>query len=823
MPRSRITRANALAFVTAFVILFTQILVHRVVSAKLLNNYAFLVISLTMLGFAFSGVVLSRKLHRFLAKFDDSVSLCGSLFVLSFLGACIVFYHAPVGTQQATTRSEFVSTFLSCMPLALLFAVPFAFCGLILGLLLSDPGLPTSRVYFSDLFGSALGAVAVIPAISWMGAEKSALAASGLLLVAVGLLAPRRGWPARALIAAAAACLGLAVIQEHRFFELRYPEGTMLAAASDPKSGVVIEHVAWDPVSRIEVSRIPPPDPTNLPFPCLIGDNPAFLSRFKRLITQNNFAFTFAVDYDGTKDSLEGIQNTIYAAAYQATSVEKPNVAIIGVGGGFDILNALYFDAAEVRAIEVNRATVKILTETYRDYFKDWVADPRVKLVQGEGRHCLAASDQRFDIIQLSGVDSYSGTPGAAHVFSESYLYTDEAFDLYLSRLSENGIMNLMRLEFLPPREMLRALTTAVAALRRAGSSRPSDHIVMLTAKDGRFTALLLKKNPFTTPEIDRVRHWADQQKYFGISAAPGLVSASPNFYQAFLALNNPQAEAAYPSLCPFDIRPVSDDRPFFFKYSYWRHLLPESPLVSSTVPVMEFSLLILLGLIGLAALVCIFLPLLKLSRRHAEARTPWRFAAIFAGTAVGYLAIEVALLQKFGLFLGHPNYSLSIVLASLLFSTGLGSLWSKQLVGRLKPLGLSGVLAFTIFAQYCWIFPNLQQFMTLPLVLRAAAVFLLILPVGMCLGTFVPSAIDGLKRTDASFIPWAWGINGIFSVLAPILSVALSMTWGINALFLSSIPIYLMVGAVWVGSDKVASVTTSAQSWQSGLKRATN
>ena len=138
---------------------------------------------------------------------------------------------------------------------------------------------------------------------------------------------------------------------------------------------------------------------------------------------------------------------------------------MICVGGGFDVLTALFFEASRIRAVEINAATIEIVTSTFAEYFRPWVEDPRVELVAGEGRHHLTAIDERFDVLQLSGVDSYSGTAGAAHVFSESYLYTEEAWDLYLSRLTDDGMVCMMRLELHPPREMLRAMTTAVAAL----------------------------------------------------------------------------------------------------------------------------------------------------------------------------------------------------------------------------------------------------------------------------------------------------------------------------------------------------------------------
>lgn len=792
-----ISRANVLAFATALITLALQILVHRIVSAKLLNNYAFLVISLTMLGFAFSGTLLSRWLPRLLEQFNEAVNLWASLFVISTIGVTLLFCHAGVGHQKFASRGEFVSSFFGLMPFALLYAVPFAFSGFILGMLLSAPGLPARRIYCSDLLGSACGALAVVPAITFLGVETSLLAACLLQwVVAVFLLPPRR-WPVRGLLAFAALLIVTASLFQRWFFEMRHRDGSILAATQQPGSGYFLEHIAWDPVARIEVSRIPPPDPEHIPYPVLIGDNPAFLKRFKRIITQNNFAFTFAVEYDGDPKSLAGIDQTIYAAAYEATCVRHPRVATIGVGGGFDILTALYFEAPEITAVEINAATVKILTETYRDYFRACVADPRVHLVQAEGRHYLATTPRQFDVLQLSGVDSYSGTPGAANVFSENYLYTAEAFDLYLSRLTDQGVLNMMRLEYIPPREMLRGLTTAVAALRRAGATRPAHHIIMLTANEGNFTALLVKKKPFTELEEQRLSSWAATNKFLKVSAAPHLNPAQKNFYQSFLALDEAAHEQAYYAICPFNVTPVTDNCPFFFRYSFWRHLWPQDQLIRTTVPAMEISLTILFFLVGLAAIICVWVPLRLMGAAPGEGSRRWRYAVAFAGTALGYLAIEIALFQKFSLFLGHPNYALSVVLAVLLLSTGLGSLFSAPIVRTLRGAGMvSFALAGVLLLEHRFILPKLASWVALPFMARAMIVAGLVMPLGLLMGTFVPTALDRLKAGgDARFVPWAWGINGIFSVLAPVLSIGLSVTWGINVLLLTAIPLYLVVG----------------------------
>ena len=797
MSLSLNARAGALAFLTAFCTLFVQVLVHRMVSAKLLNNFAFLAISLTMLGFAFSGVILSRWLPWLLKHLYDVVSTSAALFALTTVGASVVFYQAEAGGQLSTTRSDFILDLLQWIPLSLLYAIPFTFCGLILGALLSSPDLPVRRIYFFDLAGSALGAVAVIPAITRLGVETSVLAACAVLLVGAVLFAPPVGRPARVLTAAAVLVLVLATVYEGRFFEMHYPKGSMLAAAQEPGRGSAIEHIAWDPLARIEVTRIPSPSPDTMPFPSLLGENRDFLAKFKRVITQNNYAFTYAVDYDGVKESLRGIEETIYSVAYHATSVSRPRVLVIGVGGGFDVLSALAFDASDIIGVEINGATMGVLTRTYRDYFRSWVEDPRVHLVEGDGRHFLATTDRRFDVLQLSGVDSYSGTPGAAHVFSESYLYTAEAFDLYLSHLTDEGILNMMRLEFLQPREMLRALTTAVDALRRQGVRQPAGHIMMVSQMDGRFTALLVKKTPFTASQQQRLEAATMTRRFFKISAGPQLNAQRANAYQAFLSLGDSRKEADFLARYPFDVSPIEDNRPFFFRYSYWWHLFPDDPMIwGSIIPVMEYTVILLAAIIGGAAVFCIYVPLRFFASHGIHAPHAPRYALYFAGIALAYLAIELALLQKFGLFLGHPNYALSVVLAAFLLATGLGSLFSETIVRAIGCIRfVSYVLSAVILVEYGLIFPLLPRLVGLPFGLRATIVFALVLPIGVCLGTFLPAALEQLKRTAARFVPWAWGINGLFSVLAPVLGIAFSISWGINALLLAAIPVYLAVG----------------------------
>jgi spermidine synthase len=794
---NRTARAGVLAFVTAFAVLGSSVLVHRLVSAKLLSNFAFFVISLTMLGFAISGVVLSQRRDALLARLDTLAVWSGVGFTLSMLVAAAVFARAPnVEDWGGTSRSGFLVAFVSCIPLALLFVVPYAFAGLLLGALLCSPDLPVRRIYFLDLLGSAFGAILAIPAIRGLGVERSLVAACALMLATCVISCRPRGALLRGAVALAAAGLLVVLVWPERVIAFRYARGSYLGASQVPDSGYVLEHVAWDPIARIEVLGVPPPAPAGVRWAAAFDDNAPLVSRFRRVLTQNNNAYTYAPYYDGTPSTLTGLDRSTYATAYVASSVARPRAVVLGVGGGLDILTALRYDAREVTGVEINGATLDILARSYADYFRHWTRDPRVRLVHDDGRHFLARAQEPWDVIQLSGVDSASGTPAAAHVFSENDLYTVEAFRLYLSRLSPDGILNVSRQEWQPPRDMLRAVAIAVEALRLSGVESPANHVVVIASRAGDATLLLLKRNPFTAPEVERLARWIEPSPYWYLAAAPGRTPSGQNLYAGYLRLGSPRREAAFLAAYPYDVRPTTDDRPFFFRTSRWRHVLPSANLVP---PVMEVGTLALGVIVAMATLLSVYLPLRLLARRGLREPRARRLAGFFVAIGLGYMAIEISLLQRFALLLGHPNYALSVVLAALLSATGVGSATSAWLVGRFKgelrfvSYGVALlVLGFLLLAS-----PRLASLAGLPFAARVAIVFAVVTPLGLLLGVFFPSALDALKTSAPAFVPWAWGLNGIASVLGPVVAVAVSMTWGIDALLLAAVPLYLIAGVL--------------------------
>jgi hypothetical protein len=305
---------------------------------------------------------------------------------------------------------------------------------------------------------------------------------------------------------------------------------------------------------------------------------------------------------------------------------------------------------------------------------------------------------------------------------------------------------------------------------------------------------VLAQPRPFAPEQVARVAAWAAPNPYLWLAAAPGFTPPAASPYAALLAVPTADGLDAELRRYPWDVVPVTDDRPFFFRTSRWSHLWPRAG-VDPGAPIMELGLLTLLAVSAAAAVAFVYLPLRGL-RRPGETGTA-RLAVYFGSLGLGYMAIEMALIQKFGLLLGHPNLALSVVLASLLLATGVGSLVSGPVVrsarGSLR--FVSYALSFVLLAELLLAFPRLGSWVALPLAARAALVAALVAPVGLLLGVYFPTGLERLKRVSPGLVPWAWGLNGMASVVAPILAVAVSMTAGISAVFLASLPVYLLAG----------------------------
>jgi hypothetical protein len=489
---------------------------------------------------------------------------------------------------------------------------------------------------------------------------------------------------------------------------------------------------------------------------------------------------------------------------YELTSLgyhlaEQPagfSALVIGPGGGRDLLSALVFGATRVDAVEINPIIARdIMQDRFRMYSGGIYQDPRVAVHVDDGRSFVRRSAAEYDVIQASLVDTWAATAAGAYTLTENSLYTAEAFGEYLDHLSDRGVLTITRWVF----DGLRLVSLAQAACAARGLD-PSKHLAVI--RYDRVATFLLKKTPFTDAEVARLTTIAHDLE-FSILYAPGVESdpivnepaemvrsrtSAADYRRLILAGDRDAFYARY----PLDIRPTTDDRPFFF---HTTRLENQFETAFGKTMLFGNGLSALLTLFGISAvLVLLFIvgPLIIGADRPGAGWPAW--LAYFGALGAGFMLLEVALLQQFVLLLGHPVYSLTVTLFSLLLGTGAGSLISRRVTAdRVKTVtrrAIAGIAVVALAAPL--VIPRvIDTAIPWPLALRIALAIALLLPLGVLLGLPLPGGMRLLAATRPDIIPWGWGLNGAFSVVGATLAVFIAMNWGFSTALITAAVVY--------------------------------
>jgi hypothetical protein len=487
-------------------------------------------------------------------------------------------------------------------------------------------------------------------------------------------------------------------------------------------------------------------------------------------------------------------------------------VLCIGAGGGLDLLTAKYFGAGHVTGVEINSGVADAVREAFPDFaghLYDSARHPDVTVHVAEGRHYLERSAEQFDIVQLSGVDTFSTSEAGAFSLSENFLYTVEAFRTYFRHLRDSGIVTLTRWfypvlrgegenERLVPRYSLRLIGLARMALHEHGVARPQDAIFFLKSQN--FTVILVRPQGFSTAEGDTLVRHCEHYGYDVLYAPhrrteriPFVGRTFPNPFQEFMDAADPDAHLA---ASPFDVSPPRDDRPFFFEISRFGHIFardhylnPLGGLTAHGILMLLFAEVVLLGLLF------VILPLRRLSRARQGGNGRLRLGLLIYFTAIGFgfIVVEIVLAQKFVLFLGHPFHALAVILFSVLMFSGIGAGLSGRMPLPHLLTPLAGGLAILSGLAFEIVF---EAALHLPLWVRIAISVAMLAPVGLVMGMPFPAGIRALAARRAELIPWAWGINGYTSVLGSVMAVILGISLGFRAVLLIAAGVYAL-GAI--------------------------
>jgi len=920
MPTPRSLLAGI--FCLGLSIILFEIALTRVFAIMMWHHFTYMVISIGLLGFGASGSLLTAT------RVAEKEGAAERLLVWTSLGygvsVVLAFCFATFVRIDSLAVWEKPENLLALFLIYLIIFVPFLLGGLGIGLALTRFSKHVNKLYFADLVGSAIGAGVSALLLKSFGSSATVVFAGVFGLLAAfsfTFTVPRRylvltvpglvlaGW----LVLAFTGVLDSVVPKVD--WRVPYAPGKEAAVAEvllknakdagllgDQSPELDKLHSA---TAEVEVGASVPGAP-------MIGGDMGLVDAMPiiaRSVGQDGAAPTML--YEGAADLakfpfLDDTQAASAYVAHKASGRADQHVMVIGVGGGVDVLVALANGAKHVTAVELNTAMIEMVTERYDDYlgglFTTSPLAERIDLVNSEGRAWLRSHDDKYDVIQMSGVDSYTALSGGAYTLSESYLYTVEAVQDFYEHLNPDGIVCYSRFMQKAPkaaRETLRLANIACEGLRAAGVDEPHRHICVLRGGID-WASTMIKQSPFTEAEVKALREFSRVEGFSGLmfdplAAVDAPIEPAPEHFAVFQkrvekqlrkvaigdeyapamrawfaaaaevakgkdassellseemratpaadalvqTLNQRKAEIlsqrdymkrtigdfrellhaegdakqAFYEAYPFDVRPATDDAPFFFNYYKWSSLFSGSEdrkkdaeifNYHTDFPIGHYVLACSMVQILLLAAFLIFMPLRKLA--HDGFRTPGslRIFAYFAALGLGFMLIEIALMQKLVIFLGHPTYALSVVLTSLLASAGVGSLLAgriQQIAKRhllLILLAIIAVVALDVFA----VNNLLPMMLGMPLLVRVLIVVALLVPTGVVLGMPFPSGVRLVEEMSPHLIPWGWAINAFFSVFGSIFCIVLSMAIGFSNVFYVAVGVYV-VGLVGMKTPK--------------------
>ncbi|MCM3881422.1 MAG: hypothetical protein ND807_15040 [Vicinamibacterales bacterium] len=744
-------------------LLMIELALTRIFSVTMYYHFAFLAISIALFGLSASGVyvyVARRALSR---RTTESLL---AVHALLFAAVAVLSLAALVRIRVGLNYSP--SNLVKMIAIYALAALPFFAGGAVISLAIARRSTRVNVVYGADLIGAAVGCLLLLPLMNQFGAPGVVLLAALLGSVAALLFAPPKALGQTAIAAALAVGVpGGAQLLGTAPFDVTNTKGHDFDKVLFSK---------WNSFSRIAVYDRSHGDWSL----STMYSGPLPETRFMDI---DSAASTPILKFDGDLAKVDYLKYELTGLAYHLMAPDGFTALVIGPGGGRDLLTALVFGATQVEGVEVNPIiTNDVMLREFRDFSGSIYANPRVSVAVDDGRSYVRRSSQRFDVIQASLVDTWAATAAGAYTLTENTLYTKEAFEDYLDHLSDRGMLTITRWVF----DGLRLVSLAQAACETRGCS-VRDQLAVV--QQDRVATFLLKKTPFTPADIDQLRDVSDRLG-FTVLYAPGQQEATNEYAQLVLA---PDRQAFYASYAK-DVTPTTDDRPFFFHTTKIRDQF-QTAFGRSMLFGNGLSALMTLMAISLTFVILFVVGPLALSGSELRGSHWPRWLGYFGLLGAGFMLIEVALLQRFVLLLGHPVYSLTVTLFSLLLGTGAGSLISQR-VGdadllRRVQFVILGIVAVAILGIVA-LPPIIGLAISASHVARIALAVALIAPAGLLLGMPLPAGIRLMAVNHSELVPWAWGMNGALSVIGATLAVFIAMNWGFSVTLMAGAAVYL-------------------------------
>jgi spermidine synthase len=757
---------------TSFAALLLELSLTRLFSVVLFYHFAFLAISIALLGLG-AGGVFAYLLKARLAKTDTrslAARLCVDNSVLVLFVLEIVL-HVPVALEVSTRN------FLQLSALYVAAALPFFLTGLLFSVVFARETWRATRLYGADLGGGALACLAVVPLLNWIGGPNTILAAAIAMAGAAMIWAPSSTKRKLAGGLAGLFVVLIAVNHSNRLIDVIYAKGMF-------RDRSWVEFARWNALSRVEVDR----------------------QGQTKVIVIDADASTHIMNCDLAHWHDTDWEHDLMSQPPALANVVRPHgeFAIIGPGGGVDVLRAVANGSPSVTGIEINPIIADtIMRGRYADYSQHLYQRPEVHIHVTDGRSYLRSTPLRFDVVQMTLVDTWASTAAGAFALSENYLYTVEAFREYFDHLKPGGMIAITRWEFRRPREALRVVSVAMQALHSLGVADPARNFIVASRgplnEDGIGVVVLAKKIAFTAEEEAAVQAHLDEYD----ELAPLYLPSSPakNPFADLIASNDPYRFA---KSYAYNVAPVNDNAPFFFFTLKLGQVFGEEGLQHQGIDWkvnLGVLVLILVLVISLAAVMAfLILPLALQGSRQSPLPVLY-----FVAVGLGYILVEIAFIQRFVLFLGHPTYALTVVIFLLMLSSGAGSLFSRRWLPRTEMAWMPIMLVIAALLVDVFFLPNwLEAWVGLGLYSRIAVSGLLLAPLGFVMGMPFPTGLralaagpvadvpSGASREDSA-VEWAWAMNAAASVLGSVLAMVIAIQFGLTVTLACGVGAYLL------------------------------
>ena len=773
-------------FLISAVLFALEVLQTRIFSFSSWHHLTYMVVAVALMGYAAAGTVLAVK--KRLKNYEKFIHIISILFVFSIPVAFFMTSRIPLDPMMP--NKLFMLIFLVSDYFFLFF--PHFFGGLILLSIFQNNGKNVNISYFFSVLGSVAGCFSVLPLLEAVGMEGALLAAVFCAALASFFIAfaAKRG-------TAGKICSAILIVSAIVLFPFKNNVFVFRPALSKILSSVLpnSEMTEWNRAGRVD-----------------IAGTDAFVFQHqwsdlrKGMMTIDGDAASFVYDFS---DAPERIAPSLYSAGYFGLS--SPDVFVAGLSTT-DIAAALFWQAKSVTSVEVNSSVIDLSLQKYSTFKNNILKNEKVEIIHDEVRSFLGKTDRKYDLIQLSGTDTVSALINGVYVMNESYLYTKEAFRLYLDRLNDEGTLAVIRWVLWPPRETLRVAVTAALVLKEAGVDHPENNIVIIG--DGALASVLVKKLPYTWTELNEIAEIVAATPDLRILYANGF-SAGLRYYDPIVKLVNFSSDQAidfiksgfvyfFRSLengtyerfvndYPYNIKPVSDDSPFFFNYFKFGgdSISKEVQTFFMDLSLFQIEILIFTFVQLLFLSLSLFISPLFFMSKEEKKYMPLVQILVFAAMGFGFMFVEMTFIQNFTLLFGDPATSAATAIGLLLVFSAIGSLFSKKILISLGEKSFFSVLAVVLplmILGYAVLVPHFSAFCAgLSFAQKLLLTVLFIAPLGFITGIVFPVSLLLVGEKKPFFIPLAIGANGAASVLATVTSVIIAMSYGFKFVFVLS------------------------------------